>query len=1180
LDELVQATSIAPLLVKEQLPAPEVEISGRVICVHLTASQDWETGLAPLRAHQQSAIQFVSLGPGKAFTGQVRQALGDGWSWREMRHRTLGGLSNARVRVGWSGPGRPTHGMCLPKHPIRPLDRFLEPSVKLDRWSRDLTRSGCWRPASPGAEPFPWPWEQSEPWVEAPTCLLGKRPLGECTREPVMVQRPLTVKELGQILDVREDWGHDLVSRLMAWDNGETPPLRLLAETVMAVREWLLGHARGGKTDETLKKTFDWGRVRAPWLGGSPDTTDLERMAYFGWVWGAKDAEDAAVATRPDDAGVDVSLWAVGGEGEHMETARENLRKFLFRFWIRRTCREGRQWLRSEDAQSERAVNTAAMRDCIQRLANSTWWDWADGSRLLFWRWPSYWMVEARDGARGFHLGAPAPRLNFPQPPMAEEWIRAKDREKLEKLLRRRYITAGPCRNTVPRFAVPKGADDIRVVWDLKKNGLNAQMYTPTFFLPSMGTYLRRLMPEAYSGDFDIGEQFHNYVLHASERVFCGVRIPTELSDTLSAEGWEVAPIMRWDRLVFGWQTSPYLALRMLARALELAQGHPLDLESAFCWEEVGLNLPGAEGYDPGKPRISKLRADGSLAADWICYFDDGRVSAATRELALRALRQITAYLQHLGNQEAARKRRPVSQRPGAWAGGIAYTDQGLTRKFVSQKKWDRAKEFLHWLDECLRGGKSIERVRFRSGKGFLLHLSQTYEFMQPHLKGLHLAEEAWRKDRDPEGWKRRVESLDVFEPEGGFDDSDDEGDKFGHQALDSERAPPTITKIPRLCQDVRALNKFFDPPTPVQVIVRPVAGACYVVYGAGDASGEGFGSKIHPLGMQPLLRHGFWCTEDSEQTSNWREFRNLLDAIKVEAAAGRLAGRELWIATDNSTAASAYYKGSSTTEKLQDMVTELRLLTLTGNFVLNIFHIAGTRMIQIGVDGLSRGEMQLGALAGTPESAAPLHLSPLERSGALLQWIHEWMGQNCNIAKSKAWFYAAQQAGQHDKATAHTEYWVWDLPPAAALHALEELGNARLKRHEVLQGIVLVPGLLQHEWRRRLTSVTDCHFTIPAGAIPQWPKEMHEPLTVGIYLPLFRCQPWDWKRVPFLVPMGISLSKMHKEDPASARSLLCQFWSATKQVPRVRTGVLRVLLQNAAWHRFLGLSTYGRDGA
>jgi hypothetical protein len=100
---------------------------------------------------------------------------------------------------------------------------------------------------------------------------------------------------------------------------------------------------------------------------------------------------------------------------------------------------------------------------------------------------------------------------------------------------------------------------------------------------------------------------------------------------------------------------------------------------------------------------------------------------------------------------------------------------------------------------------------------------------------------------------------------------------------------------------------------------------------------------------------------------------RNLLDALQLEVKLGRLVGRELWLATDNSTAASAYFKGASGSRALHEMVTELRELTLKGNFILHIFHIAGTRMIQIGVDALSRGELHEGALAQAPESVAPL---------------------------------------------------------------------------------------------------------------------------------------------------------------------------------------------------------------
>jgi hypothetical protein len=104
--------------------------------------------------------------------------------------------------------------------------------------------------------------------------------------------------------------------------------------------------------------------------------------------------------------------------------------------------------------------------------------------------------------------------------------------------------------------------------------------------------------------------------------------------------------------------------------------------------------------------------------------------------------------------------------------------------------------------------------------------------------------------------------------------------------------APGRVEPVPQLADDVDVLLKFFAQSTSVQVIVHPIQGACYVAYGATDASGEGFGSTLHPLGMETLLQQGFWCTESSEQSSNWRELRNLLDAVKQECKTGCLAGR------------------------------------------------------------------------------------------------------------------------------------------------------------------------------------------------------------------------------------------------------------------------------------------------
>jgi hypothetical protein len=61
-------------------------------------------------------------------------------------------------------------------------------------------------------------------------------------------------------------------------------------------------------------------------------------------------------------------------------------------------------------------------------------------------------------------------------------------------------------------------------------------------------------------------------------------------------------------------------------------------------------------------------------------------------------------------------------------------------------------------------------------------------------------------------------------------------------------------------------------------------------------------------------------------------------------------------------------------------------------------------------------------------------------------------------------------------------------LPPAAALDALEELGQGRLKRHNLMLDVIVIPAVLQPDWLRKFVKVTDLYFFIPSGAIPEWP--------------------------------------------------------------------------------------------
>jgi hypothetical protein len=100
------------------------------------------------------------------------------------------------------------------------------------------------------------------------------------------------------------------------------------------------------------------------------------------------------------------------------------------------------------------------------------------------------------------------------------------------------------------------------------------------------------------------------------ERAFHGVLIPSYLVKTMK----DTEPLMRWTRLPFGWSQSPVFALRILARAIELANIHPSDSTSAFQWSKVVLNLLASPEYDPSKPRVQLLRYDGRIAVGCIAF--------------------------------------------------------------------------------------------------------------------------------------------------------------------------------------------------------------------------------------------------------------------------------------------------------------------------------------------------------------------------------------------------------------------------------------------------------------------------------------------------------------------------------------------------------------------------------
>eukprot|EP00978_Attheya_sp_CCMP212_P027476 scaffold92035_cov22-Attheya_sp.AAC.1 len=84
-------------------------------------------------------------------------------------------------------------------------------------------------------------------------------------------------------------------------------------------------------------------------------------------------------------------------------------------------------------------------------------------------------------------------------------------------------------------------------------------------------------------------------------------------------------------------------------------------------------------------------------------------------------------------------------------------------------------------------------------------------------------------------------------------------------------------------------------------------------------------------------------------------------DQTKKAAAAeaGDLKDAEVFFCTDNSTAEAAIYSGTLSSVRLYEQVLRLRKLECDCGFVLHVSHVAGTRMIAQGTDGLSRGNLE-----------------------------------------------------------------------------------------------------------------------------------------------------------------------------------------------------------------------------
>jgi len=130
-----------------------------------------------------------------------------------------------------------------------------------------------------------------------------------------------------------------------------------------------------------------------------------------------------------------------------------------------------------------------------------------------------------------------------------------------------------------------------------------------------------------------------------------------------------------------------------------------------------------------------------------------------------------------------------------------------------------------------------------------------------------------------------------------------------------SSTPPLQVKPVPMVNKCLDSLNTFFvnkDPP----VVTERTPSYRLVFYGFVDASNQGFGSILQ--GEDDITyRVGTWGTDSEANSSNWREFCNLVDTIEDEAENGKLDFSVIIVATDNTTVEGCFYKGNSTSPLL-----------------------------------------------------------------------------------------------------------------------------------------------------------------------------------------------------------------------------------------------------------------------
>jgi hypothetical protein len=149
--------------------------------------------------------------------------------------------------------------------------------------------------------------------------------------------------------------------------------------------------------------------------------------------------------------------------------------------------------------------------------------------------------------------------------------------------------------------------------------------------------------------------------------------------------------------------------------------------------------------------------------------------------------------------------------------------------------------------------------------------------------------------------------------------------------------------------------------------------------------------------------------------------------------------------------------------------------LEMRHGLFVHVVLVAGRRMIAQGTDGLSRGDLTTGVMAGEGMLFfVPLGHSVADRSPLLLPRLLEWlptkMGSTWTHLSEQHWF---------DRPFKTDGPFFWTPPPCVADVAVSLAAEAHHIRPWTAH-VFVVPCLMTHRWCRQLSKAADLLVVLP----------------------------------------------------------------------------------------------------